>query len=114
MRSWDEILDQAGVSAERRARAGAEAGRIVASMKLAELRRARALTQAQIAEQLGVSQGNISEIEHRTDLYLSTLARFISACGGRLKVVAEFDDGVEVNLGPFAGAEVRHSEPAST
>jgi len=36
-------------------------------MPLDELRKARRMTQARLAEILGVKQGEVSKIEHRTD-----------------------------------------------
>lgn len=59
---------------------------------MSELRRARELTQAQLAEQLGMTQSEISRVERRDDLYLSTLERFVTALGGRLEVRVTFDD----------------------
>ena len=56
------------------------------------MRRARALTQAQVANALNVSQAQISRIEHQADLYLSTLENNIAAMGGSLELVAVFDD----------------------
>jgi len=61
-------------------------------MPLEELRRARQMTQAKLAEALGVNQGEVSKIEHRTDLYLSTLAEYVKALGGRLEIRAVFTD----------------------
>ncbi len=43
---------------------------------------------------LGVTQANISRIEHEEDLYLSTLRSYVEALGGRLEVNAVFADGV--------------------
>jgi DNA-binding XRE family transcriptional regulator len=66
---------------------------------LAAVRKARELTQAQIAETLGVRQADISKLEQRPNLTLLTLARYIEATGGRLRVVAEYDDdSVEIEL----------------
>lgn len=59
---------------------------------LTELRRARAMTQATLAEAFGTSQGEVSRIERQADLYLSTLARYVEAMGGELELVARFDD----------------------
>lgn len=59
---------------------------------LADIRKARRLTQATLAEAMGTSQGEISELERRSDLYLSTLARYIEAMGGELELVAHFGD----------------------
>lgn len=61
---------------------------------LRELRRARHLTQVQLANALGTTQPTVSEMERRSDLYLSTLRSYIEAMGGRLLLAAEFDDGV--------------------
>jgi DNA-binding XRE family transcriptional regulator len=62
------------------------------SMPLEELRKARRMTQVKLAEAMGVNQGEVSKIEHRTDLYLSTLTEYIEALGGRLEIRAVFPD----------------------
>jgi hypothetical protein len=46
-----------------------------------------------MAEILGVTQVNISRIEHEEDLYLSTLRSHVAALGGELEVNAVFPDG---------------------
>ena len=64
---------------------------------LGELRRAHQLTQETLAETLGMSQSEVSKVERRTDLYVSTLRRYIEAMGGELQIFARFPDGeVEV------------------
>ena len=62
-------------------------------MLLADLRKARGLTQETLAETMDVPQGEVSKIEHRTDLYLTTLRRFIQAMHGELVLIARFPDG---------------------
>ena len=64
---------------------------------LSELRRALGLTQAQLAEMLDLGQGDISRLERRRNLYLNTLARFVEATGGRLRVSAIYGE-TEVTL----------------
>ena len=64
------------------------------AIALAELRARQALTQREVAGSLGVSQANVSRIEHEEDLYLSTLRSYVEALGGRLEVNAVFADGV--------------------
>jgi len=59
---------------------------------LQDLRRARELTQEHVAETLGVRQENISRLEKRSDLLLSTLRGYIRAMGGDLDLVATFPD----------------------
>jgi DNA-binding transcriptional regulator YiaG len=67
---------------------------------LASLRKAQELTQVQIAETLGIGQGDVSKMEQRQNLMLQTLARYVEATGGRLRILAEYgDDRVEVDLG---------------
>ena len=60
---------------------------------LAELREAQHITQQQVAKVLGVSQANVSRIEHQDDVYLSTLSNYITALGGQLEIKAVFPAG---------------------
>lgn len=64
----------------------------LASMPLEEIRKARQMTQVRLAEVLAVNQGEISKIEHRTDIYISTLAAYVEALGGKLEIRAVFPD----------------------
>ncbi len=59
-------------------------------MTLRELRTALKMTQVQMAGQLGTTQDNVSRLEKRNDLLVSTLRKAIEAMGGRLSIVAEF------------------------
>ena len=61
------------------------------ALELAELRKANGLTQVELANRLGVSQGSVSELERRDDVYLSTLREYVQALGGELEVAAVFD-----------------------
>ncbi len=73
---------------------------------LAALRKARGLTQAQLTEELSMTQGEVSRLERRENLHLATLARFIEATGGRLRITAVFDDDeVEVGIGDLIDAK---------
>ena len=71
---------------------------IAEEMTLQELRRARTMTQVNMAKTLGVAQKQISEIEKRTDMHISTLRRSIEAMGGTLSLIAEFPDRKPVVL----------------
>ena len=62
------------------------------ALALAELRASREVTQVGLADALGVSQPNVSRIEHQDDVYLSTLRSYVEALGGRLEVRAVFED----------------------
>lgn len=96
-RAWREIRGTADSNSERRRRVEAarhndEAVRSVYEQSLAESRRARAFTQAQLAEELDIPQSQVSRIEHQAELYVSTLARYIEAMGGHLELIGVFDD----------------------
>ena len=68
------------------------------ALSLAELRRARALTQEQLAGELHIGQAAIARLERRTDMYLSTLRKFVVAMGGDLELVARFPDHPPVRV----------------
>jgi DNA-binding XRE family transcriptional regulator len=87
-------------SAERRQRVARRVEETLRSMHLEELRKARELTQTKMAELLGVAQSEISKVEHRTDLYVSTLAEYVRALGGELEIRAVFPDG-DVKISQF-------------
>jgi transcriptional regulator with XRE-family HTH domain len=56
------------------------------------------LTQAQVAERLGVGQGVISRLERRDDMLLSTLADYLHATGAEQPRIVVTLNGVEVEL----------------
>ena len=74
---------------------------IAEEMTVRELRKARNITQVAMARTLGVKQEQVSRIEKRTDLHLSTLRRSIEAMGGELILTAKFPDGAPVRLTGF-------------
>ena len=86
---------------QRRRRIEAIKGGLLAEMPLHELRRARALTQREVARSLEVNQPAVAKLEHRTDVYVSSLRSYIEAVGGRLKIIAEFPEG-EVTITNFS------------
>lgn len=69
-------------------------------MPLQELRQAHQMSQERMAELLDTKQANVSRIERRTDMYISTLRSYIEAMGGELDIVARFPDG-EVHINQF-------------
>ena len=97
-RNFRELLD--AIPVERRRNVDQRVRESIAAMPLDELRRARQMTQTRLAESLGVNQGEVSKIEHRTDLYLSTLTEYVEALGGTLEIRAVFSDR-EVRITQF-------------
>jgi DNA-binding XRE family transcriptional regulator len=61
--------------------------------RLAEIRRARGMTQQQIADKMGVTKGRVSQIEQGKIAGQDVLARYAAALGGRLHQAIYFDDG---------------------
>lgn len=96
---------------ERQARIAAETQRLIDEMPLQELRKALELTQQQVAASLGVNQVAVSKMESQTDMYVSTLRRFVEAMGGDLRIVAYFPQG-SVEISQFK-REQELAEPAT-
>lgn len=67
-----------------RARATAPPG---PTRTLAESRRDHGLTQVEMAERMGMSQSDLSKLERRDDLRVSTLKAVAHALGGRLQLL---------------------------
>jgi len=89
-RKFRKLLD--AMPPERQRRIEKRFQNSFAAMPLDQLRKAQEMTQLQVAEILGVNQGEVSKIEHRSDICLSTLADYIEAMGGRLEIRAVFED----------------------
>ena len=64
----------------------------VAAQCLTDMRKKAGLTQAEVAEAMGVTQQRVSAIESGSVAELATLADYIHALGGELKVIADFGD----------------------
>jgi predicted transcriptional regulator len=67
-------------------------------MTLSEIRKGRKISQATMAEALGIGQMQISRLEKRKDPRLSTIQRTVAAMGGHLTMIATFPDQEPVVL----------------
>ena len=76
----DDRFDRLG-SEQAETRADLEIG-------LAGMRQRLGLTQTDLARAIGMTQPEISRIEHQPDLLLSTLRSYIAGLGGQLSLVA--------------------------
>ena len=63
------------------------AGRLLRSV-----RESAGLTQQELGERLGKPQSEVSEIEHRPNVLLSTFRRYVKAAGAKPVVAAQFPD----------------------
>jgi predicted XRE-type DNA-binding protein len=82
----------AKLSPDRRASVDRMSAEMREEMSLTQLRTARQLSQAALGELLHVEQPAVAKLEKRTDMYVSTLRRFIEAMGGELEITARFPD----------------------
>jgi predicted XRE-type DNA-binding protein len=66
----------------------------VLGFRLAQLRQDLNLSQAEIAKRMGISQPRVSQLESGDvgQMEVDTLSRYVLALGGRLKLVADFED----------------------
>ena len=95
-RKWSEIREK--MSPERRERNREKTAALLLAMDLAGLRDNMDLTQEEVAARLQISQSNVSQLERRRDMLVSTLREVVEAFGGELHLVAEFPDGaVEIS-----------------
>lgn len=89
---------------------------IAEELTLRDLRKALAMTQVQLSPTLGVGQEQISRIEQRADLLLSTLASYVDAMGGKLRLLVEVPDRPPIalaHLGDVASPNVPPVKAAS-
>ena len=105
-KAWKEIRRGLSPARESKVKSGVDAE--IGRLPLAELRKARLLTQDRLADLLHINQGAVSKLEKRSDMYLSTLRSYVEAMGGRLDLRAVFPNG-EVVLEHFTDAETKVS-----
>ena len=84
---------------------------IAEEMSLRDLRKALRRTQSHVASDLGINQENVSRLEKRTDLLISTLSGYVEAMGGKLHLVAEFPDRPPITLTGIGALADKDSEP---
>jgi DNA-binding XRE family transcriptional regulator len=101
-RSWKEVkADKLAIDRESgrdveaaRADAREATQAYVLGFRLAQLREDAGVSQTELARRMGVSQPRISQLEQGDpgQMELDTLRRYIVGLGGRMRVVADFDD----------------------
>jgi predicted XRE-type DNA-binding protein len=96
-RSWDDLKRDFEFTPAEREEIDAGAQRLIAearAFRLSEVRRRQHTTQVEVAKAMGVTQARVSRIEKgqlkRSEV--DTLAAYVQALGGKLKIVADFGD----------------------
>lgn len=87
---------------ERREAIEARAKKLIAEeVGLAELRKILKKTQAQVAKRMKVQQAQVSKIERRSDILLSTMRDYIEAAGGSMRIIVSIPnhDDLRLNFG---------------
>ena len=95
-----------GLPAERQARIAALSQEKVEEMiahasSLTDFRKAVGKTQAEVAKELGIQQHAVSQLEKRTDTYVSTLRRFLQSLGMTLELSVVAQNGTRIELRNF-------------
>ena len=96
-RYWDDLVQEFNFSPEEQEAVRSGADRMIAEVRarrLAEVRKRQNATQVEVAAAMGVSQARVSRIEkgelERSEV--ETLAAYVRALGGKLKIIADFGD----------------------
>ena len=115
-RNLDDIIN--GLPAERQAKIAALSQQKVEDMMayaktLADVRKAVGKTQTEVAKELGIKQHAVSQLEKRSDTYVSTLRRFLRSLGMKLELSVVAKNGARVDLPNFLVAASPMS-PAKT
>lgn len=67
---------------------------VKAELRLADVRRRRHMSQDAVAEAMSISQPSVSKMERGADMHVSTVESYVRALGGRLEMLAVFDDEI--------------------
>ena len=79
---WSKIRDK--MPPEQRERVAERVKNMKIGMLIAELREEHGMTQQEIADQLGISQPGVSQMEAGAEIQLSTLRKLIGTMGGEV------------------------------
>jgi len=99
---FSELRRQVEARPGAKERLEAKRAEALEEIRLYELRHAEAVSQAELAGRLEVTQGAISKLENAEDVRVSTLRQYLEALGARLELVAVFDEEerrVPIHLG---------------
>lgn len=99
-KSLDQVMGT--LSATRRQKVAQRADALIQEqLTLQALRQELNLTQETMAGLLDMKQANVSKVEKRTDMLISTLRNYVEALGGTLELVANLPGRSPVKLEGF-------------
>jgi helix-turn-helix protein len=80
---------------------------IAEELTLRDLRKAKQITQEEVAQRLSGRQVYVSRLERRADMKLSTLRDYVRALGGDLQLMVTFPGDAAVKLRDIGSMSVR-------
>jgi|SRR5215470_1030098 len=99
--AWQDLRSEFRFTPEEEAEMTVGRERLLSQIrahKLAEVRKSQGETQVGVARRMGVTEARVSAIEHgeisRSEV--DTLAAYVEALGGKLKLVADFGDSTVI------------------
>ena len=95
--SLDKVISELPVESQKRVRAKAKE-EMKAYKSLQAFRKAIGFTQEELAGKLKLKQTNISQLESREDMHLSTLRRYVEALGCELEINIRVSEKKTVRL----------------
>lgn len=103
-RNIDDVIQ--GLPADRQAKIAALTQEKVEEMiahaaTLTDFRKAVGKTQAEVAKTLGINQHAVSQLEKRSDTYVSTLRRYLKSLGMTLELSVVDKNGIRIELPNF-------------
>ncbi len=101
MKTLEDVLN--AMPEERRREVEARTEELLRTYSLRQVREAVRKTQKDVAAASGIGQENVSRIEGRSDMLVSTLSDYVKALGGRLVLVADMPGGQAVEIQLRAG-----------
>jgi hypothetical protein len=86
---------------------------IAEEFTLRDLRRAKQITQEEVAQRLSGRQVYVSRLERRADMKLSTLREYVRALGGDLQLMVTFPGDLPVRLRDIGTMSARKARNAT-
>ena len=87
LKSMESVMSPKSIQRSKR-----KAQKEILQIRLAELRKLQKLTQSQVK---GFTQVDVSRLENREDMKLSTLIKYVRGLGADIKITASLKDGDE-------------------
>lgn len=106
MKDFSELKESALEDPVAKRSYGRKKKELLETLRLADLRQAREVTQSKLAKNMKTTQSSISRMEKQTDLYITTLRSYIEGIGGKLEITAVFPDG-EIPIKGFGSLDER-------